>query len=114
MKSIYVVEPHADTAILERDLLQDAGFTGRVAVPDDAQAALDGDAIGLLVVTAGPRDGAAAATLLAKANRTKVPVIVTTTTRTDLDRWRSAAAILLKPFSFEELVSQVRAHFASE
>jgi hypothetical protein len=41
VKPIYVVEPHADTAVLERDLLEDAGFTVRVVLPDDARAALE-------------------------------------------------------------------------
>ena len=39
MKLIYVVEPHADTAILESDLLQEAGFAVRVVSPDDAGTA---------------------------------------------------------------------------
>jgi DNA-binding response OmpR family regulator len=112
VKLIYVVEPHADTAILETELLQEAGFAVRIVSPDDAGTAIEVGDAGLLLVTAGPRDGSAATRLLAKANVAKVPVIVTTTGRTDLDRWRSAVAVLLKPFSFEELVGRVRAHFA--
>ena len=114
MKLIYVVEPHADTAILETDLLQEAGFAVRVVSPEDAGIAIEAGDAGLLLVTAGTRDGIAATRLLAKANVAKVPVIVTTTCRTDLDRWESVAGVLLKPFSFEELVARVRAHFAAE
>ena len=114
MKLIYVVEPHADTAILETDLLQDAGFAVRVVSPDDAGIAIEAGVAGLLLVTAGPRDGTAATRLLAKTNVANVPVIVTTTGPTDLARWKSAVAVLLKPFSFEELVARVRAHFAAE
>ncbi|MFL5372599.1 MAG: hypothetical protein ACJ78T_01315 [Myxococcales bacterium] len=114
MKLIYVVEPHADTAILETDLLEEAGFGVRVVSPDDAGTAIEAGVAGLLLVTAGPRDGTAATRLLAKANVAKVPVIVTTTTPTDLARWKSAVAVLLKPFSFEELVARVRAHFAAD
>ena len=113
MKPIYVVEPHVDTAILETDLLEEAGFAVRVVSPDDAGTAIETGEAGLLLITAGPRDGTAATSLLVKANVAKVPVIVTTTGRTDLDRWRSAVAVLLKPFSFEELVARVRAHFAA-
>jgi len=114
MKLIYVVEPHADTAILETDLLEEAGFGVRVVSPDDAGTAIEAGVAGLLLVTAGPRDGTAATRLLAKANVAKVPVIVTTTGPTDLARWKSAVAVLLKPFSFEELVARVRAHFAAD
>ena len=42
-----------------------------------------------------------------------VPVIVTTTGPASHDHWSSAAAVLLKPFSFDELVAKVRAHFAT-
>jgi DNA-binding response OmpR family regulator len=98
----------------ETDVLQEAGFTVRVVSLDDADTAIEAGDAGLLVITAGPRDGIALARLLAKANLAKVPVIVTTTGRTDLDCWQSAVAVLLKPFSFEELVARVRAHFAVE
>jgi DNA-binding response OmpR family regulator len=112
VKTIYVVEPHSDTAALETDLLQDAGFEVRVVSAEDAEAALAGDGVGLLLVTTGPRDGASASALLAKASVAKVPVIVTTTER-DSTRWPSAAAVLCKPFEFEDLLAAVRAHFAA-
>jgi DNA-binding response OmpR family regulator len=112
VKTIYVVEPHSDTAALETDLLQDAGFTVRVVSADAAEAALAVDGVGLLLVTTGPRDGAAASALLARANIARVPVIVTTTGR-DTARWSSAAAVLCKPFDFEDLLAEVRAHFAA-
>jgi len=110
VKLIYVVEPHSDTAALEVDLLQDAGFGVRVVTAAAAETALRGDDVGLLIVTAGPRDGAVASSLIARANVAQVPVIVATTGR-DATRWSAAAAVLLKPFDFEDLVSQVRAHF---
>ena len=109
-----LLEPHADTAILESDLLQEAGFAVRVVSPDDAGTAIEAGDASLLLVTAGPRDGTAATSLVAKANVAKVPVIVTTTGRTDLHCWELAAAVLLKPFNFEELVARVRAHFAAD
>jgi DNA-binding response OmpR family regulator len=112
VKTIYVIEPHSDTAALETDLLQDAGFDVRVVSVQDAQAALTGDSIGLLLVTAGPRDGVVASALLAKANVANVPVIVATTGR-DNDRWASAAAVLCKPFNLDDLLAHVRAHFAA-
>jgi DNA-binding response OmpR family regulator len=112
VKTIYLVEPHSDTAALETDLLQDAGFEVRVVSAHDAQAALAVDGVGLLLLTAGPRDGAVASALLAKANVANVPVIVTTTGR-DTDRWASAAAVLCKPFDFDDLLAHVRAHFAT-
>ena len=113
MKTIYVVEPHSDTATLEMDLLQEAGFNVRIVTADGAEAALAGDDIGLLVVTAGPRDGAATSALLASARVAEVPVIVTTTDR-DVARWSSAAAVLLKPFEFEDLLAHVHEHFAAD
>jgi len=113
VKTIYVVEPHSDTAALEMDLLQDAGFGVRVVTADDAESALAGNDAGLLLVTAGPREGAVARALLARAKVANVPVIVTTTGR-DVSRWSSAAAVLLKPFSLEDLLARVRAHFAAE
>src|SRR5207237_10830944 len=82
------------------DLLQEAGFNVRIVTADGAEAALAGDDIGLLVVTAGPRDGAATSALLASARVAEVPVIVTTTDR-DRARWSSAAAVPLKPFEVE-------------
>jgi DNA-binding response OmpR family regulator len=112
VKTIYVVEPHSDTAALETDLLQDAGFDVRVVSAEDARAALAVDGVGLLLVTAGPRDGAVASALLAKAKVANVPVIVATTGR-DNNRWASAAAVLYKPFDFEDLLAHVRAHFAA-
>ena len=112
MKLVYIVEPHSDTAALETDLLEGVGFGVRVVTARGAEAALQGDDVGLLLVTAGPRDRAAAAALLAKANVARVPVIVTTTGR-DVARWSSAAAVLLKPFEFEDLLTHVRVHFAA-
>jgi DNA-binding response OmpR family regulator len=114
VKTIYVVEPHSDTAALELELLQDAGFLVRVGSSTDAWTALAEDDIGLLVLTTDPRDGATASGLVTRARRAKVPVIVTTTGRPDHEHWSSAAAVLLKPFSFEELIAKVRAHFAAE
>jgi len=113
VKTIYVVEPHSDTAALEMDLLQEAGFDVRIVTADGAEAALAGDDIGLLVVTAGPRDGAVASKLLATAKVAEVPVIVVTTGR-DVARWTSAAAVLLKPFDVEDLLAQVQEHFAAD
>jgi len=110
VKLIYVVEPHWDTAALEVDLLQGAGFGVRVVTAAAAETALSGGDVGLLIVTAGPRDGVVASALLARANVARVPVIVATTGR-DATRWSAAAAVLLKPFDFEDLVAQVRAHF---
>ena len=110
MKLIYVVEPHSDTAALEVDLLQGAGFGVRVVTAAAAEKALHGDDVGLLIVTAGPRDGVVASALIARANVAKVPVIVATTGR-DAALWSAAAAVLLKPFDFDDLVFHVRAHF---
>lgn len=113
MKTIYVVEPHSDTAALERNLFQDAGFDVRVVSAEAAEADLARDGVGLLLVTTGPRDGTAASALFAKANSAKVPVIVTTT-NPDTARWASAAAaVFCKPFDFQDLLAAVRAHFAA-
>jgi len=112
VKTIYLVEPHSDTAALETDLLQDAGFDVRVVSAHDAQAALAVDGVGLLLFTAGPRDGVVARALLAQANAAQVPVIVTTTVR-DNDRWASATAVLYKPFDVDDLLAHVRAHFGA-
>jgi hypothetical protein len=43
VKHIYVVEPHSDTAALEMDLLQGAGFGVRVVTAQGAEAALLSD-----------------------------------------------------------------------
>jgi DNA-binding response OmpR family regulator len=114
MKAICLVEPHADTATLEADLLRQAGFEVRVVPASDAAADLDKDGVGLLLVSAGPRDGVAASTLLAKATMARIPVIVTTTQADCRRKWPAAAAVLLKPFDFDELLSEVRSHFRAD
>jgi DNA-binding response OmpR family regulator len=114
MKPVYVIEPHADTAELEKAFLEENGFEVQLMDHLDAgDGALQSPNIGLVLLTVGPKDGSIADLIVSKAAERSLPLVVVTTVHRARERWPSASAVLEKPFDFDEFHRIVRAFYRS-